>query len=162
MIEIREVAPGEYDIVGELTVRTYVDGGFVEAGSPYVERLRDTATRVEQGRVLVAVLGDEVVGSVTVAEPGSPLADIAVKDELEFRMLAVSAESRGTGAGTALVRAVIAEAYERGDQSVVISTQPKMVDARRIYDRNGFVPDPARTWAPIPGFDLTVLVRDLA
>ena len=163
MIEIREVLPAEFETVGELTVQSYVGGGgFVAGGSPYAERLRDTATRVEQGRVLVAVLGDEVVGSLTIAEPGTPFADVAQKGELEFRMLAVSPQARGSGAGTALVRAVIAEAYDRGDHSVVISTQPEMVDARRIYDRNGFVPDPERAWEPIRGMELTVMVRGLA
>lgn len=57
---------------------------------------------------------------------------------------------------------MIAEAYDRGDHSVVISTQPEMVDARRIYDRNGFVPDPERAWEPIRGMELTVMVRGLA
>ncbi|MFI8658805.1 GNAT family N-acetyltransferase [Rhodococcus qingshengii] len=150
MIEIREVLPAEFETVGELTVQSYVGGGFVVGGSPYAERLRDTATRVEQGRVLVAVLGDEVVGSLTIAEPGTPFADVAQKGELEFRMLAVSPQARGSGAGTALVH------------SVVISTQPEMVDARRIYDRNGFVPDPERAWEPIRGMELTVMVRGLA
>ncbi|CAN5349667.1 GNAT family N-acetyltransferase [Rhodococcus sp. ARC_M13] len=162
MIEIREVLPAEFETVGELTLQSYVGGGFVAGGSPYAERLRDTATRVEQGRVLVAVLGEEVVGSLTIAEPGTPFADVAQKGELEFRMLAVSPQARGSGAGTALVRAVIAEAYDRGDHSVVISTQPEMVDARRIYDRNGFVPDPERAWEPIRGMELTVMVRGLA
>ncbi|XGU19936.1 hypothetical protein ACETU7_00385 [Rhodococcus sp. 3Y1] len=63
-------------------MQSYVGGGFVAGGSPYAERLRDTATRVEQGRVLVAVLGDEVVGSLTIAEPGTPFADVAQKGEL--------------------------------------------------------------------------------
>ncbi|MCJ0903417.1 GNAT family N-acetyltransferase [Rhodococcus sp. ARC_M6] len=161
MIEIREVFPNEFETVGELTVQAYVGGGFVDEGSPYVESLRDTATRAEQGRVLVALLGDRVVGSLTLAEPGTPFADVAQTGELEFRMLAVSPDARGTGAGTALVRAVIAEAYDRGDQSVVMSTQPEMVDARRIYDRNGFVPDPERDWEPLKGMELTVLVREL-
>lgn len=162
MIEIREVLPTEFETVGELTVQAYVGGGFVEDGSPYSVRLRDTATRVEHGRVLVAVRDNRVVGSLTVAEPGTPFADIAKTGELEFRMLAVSPDARGSGAGTALVRAVIAEAYDRGDHTVVMSTQPEMVDARRIYDRNGFVPDPDRAWEPIRGMELTVLVRDLA
>jgi hypothetical protein len=43
----------------------------------------------------------------------------------------------------------------------VISTQSDMVDARRIYDRNGFVPAPERNWEPVPGMELTALVREL-
>ncbi|MDX5311508.1 MAG: GNAT family N-acetyltransferase, partial [Rhodococcus sp. (in: high G+C Gram-positive bacteria)] len=30
-----------------------------------------------------------------------------------------------------------------------------------IYDRNGFVPVTERDWAPVPGVELTTLVREL-
>lgn len=161
MIEIRDVTAAEYESVGELTVRTYVGGGFVEGGSVYAERLRDTAIRVDQGRVLVAVNDDRVVGSVTIARPGGPLADVANEDEIEFRMLAVAPDARGSGSGTALVRAVLDYARGCGARSVVLSTRPEMVDARRIYDRNGFVPVPERDWEPMPGMRLTVLAHHL-
>lgn len=76
-------------------------------------------------------------------------------------MLAVSPDARGSGVGSALVRHVLDTAYDRGDRAVVMSTQPDMEDARRIYDRNGFVPVPERNWVPVPGVELTVLVREL-
>ncbi|MDH6677522.1 GNAT superfamily N-acetyltransferase [Rhodococcus sp. LBL1] len=161
MIDIRPATPADYETVGELTADVYIGGGFVSEADMYADRLRDTATRAEQAKVVVAEVDGEIVGSVTIAEPASPFADVAEKGELEFRMLAVSEAARGKGVGSALVRHVLDIAYDRGDRAVVISTQSDMVAARRIYDRNGFVPDPERNWEPVPGVELTALVREL-
>ncbi|QBJ95178.1 GNAT family N-acetyltransferase [Rhodococcus sp. ABRD24] len=161
MIDIRAVTPAEFEAVGELTAQVYVEGGFVADSDRYASQLRDTKTRAEQAEVVVALIGGEIVGSVTIAEPTSPFADVAGDGELEFRMLAVAPSARGKGVGSALVRHVLDIAYDRGDRAVVISTQPEMVEARRIYDRNGFVPVPERNWAPAPGIELTALVREL-
>lgn len=161
MIDIRPATPADYQTVAELTADVYIGGGFVSEADTYADRLRDTATRAEQAKVVVAEVDGEIVGSVTIAEPASPFADVAEKGELEFRMLAVSETARGKGVGSALVRHVLDVAYDRGDRAVIISTQSDMVDARRIYDRNGFVPAPERNWEPVPGLELTALVREL-
>lgn len=161
VIEIRTARPDEYGAIGALTVDVYVGGGFVAPDGPYAATLRDTATRAVQADVVVAVLDGGIVGSVTIAEPSSRYADIAEAGELEFRMLAVAPAARGRGVGSALVRHVLDTARERGDRAVVLSTEPGMVAARRIYDRHGFVPDPERNWAPVPGVELTALVREL-
>ncbi|EME19096.1 GNAT family N-acetyltransferase [Rhodococcus triatomae] len=161
MITIRPVEPTDFDTVADLTVESYVSGGFVAEASAYVHRLRDTAGRSDQAEVLVAELDGEVVGSVTIAEPGTPFSDVATDGELEFRMLAVSPAARGRGAGSALVRHVLDAAYDRGLHAVVISTEPEMVEARRIYDRNDFVHVPERDWEPVRGMSLTVLVREI-
>ncbi|NLG54146.1 MAG: GNAT family N-acetyltransferase [Rhodococcus sp.] len=162
MIEIRDIRPEDYEKVADLTAISYVGGGFVDALSPYASRLRDTAFRAKKARVRVAELGGEVVGSVTVANHDSTFADVAQDGEIEMRMLAVTPEARGTGVGSALVRDVLDIAYDQGSQAVVMSTHEKMVDARRIYDRNGFVPSPERNWEPVAGVELTVLVREIA
>lgn len=161
MIEIREVTRDEYEEVGDLTMIAYVGDGFVEADDPYTNRLRDTAGRAEKANVRVAVIDGKIAGSVTMADPTSPYSDVAQPGELEFRMLAVSPHFRGAGVGSALVRHVLDTAYDRGDRAVVMSTQPSMEAARRIYERNGFEPAPERNWEPIPGVELTVLVREL-
>ncbi|SDD76840.1 GNAT family N-acetyltransferase [Rhodococcus tukisamuensis] len=162
MIEIRPAGPADFEAVAALTMDVYVNGGFVHEESAYVEKLQDTEGRAEQAEVVVAVANGEIVGSVTVAEPESPFADVAGPGELEFRMLAVAPTARGKGAGSALVQYALDAAYDRGKQAVVISTEPGMIDARRIYDRNHFVPAPDRNWEPVPGVPLTVLVREVA
>ncbi|WP_330249549.1 GNAT family N-acetyltransferase [Nocardia sp. NBC_00565] len=158
---IRTARPDEYGAVGDLTVAVYVGEGYVRAGSPYVQELADITHRAGVAQVLVAVQGDRVVGTLAVARAGTPYAEIARPGELEFRMLAVSKSARGLGAGTALVRNVIEMARAESLDAVVLTTMPAMVDARRIYDRFGFVPALHRDWITEAGEWLTVLRLDL-
>ncbi|MFI6168032.1 GNAT family N-acetyltransferase [Nocardia sp. NPDC051052] len=158
---IRTARPDEYPAIGELTVEVYVGDGFVHADTPYAAELADTAHRGASAQLLVATHADRIVGSLTVARPGTPYAEIARPGELEFRMLAVSKSARGLGAGTALVRTVIDIAKAEGFHAVALTTMPAMIDARRIYDRFGFVPTPDRDWHTPSGELLTVLRLDL-
>ncbi|MGW6859545.1 GNAT family N-acetyltransferase [Streptomyces xanthophaeus] len=155
-IVIRAALPAEYGPLGEITAQAYVGDGLLGSGeSFYAEVLRDVAGRAADGEVLVAVHEDLVLGGVTFAPPGSPLADIAGPGEAEFRMLAVSRAARGRGAGEALVRACVARARElEGVTHLVLSTQTGMTGAQRIYARLGFVRTPERDWAPVPGLTL--------
>ena len=101
------------------------------------------------------------MGSLTIAEPASPYADVAQPGEARIpdaRRVTRRPRFRGrVGAGAARPGRRPTTA---GDRAVVMSTQPDMVDARRIYDRNDFVPAPERDWEPMPGVELTVLVRE--
>ena len=159
MIEIRPASPGEHAEIGAQTVAAYAE--FVPASDPYTARLADAAARAEGAELWVALHGGAIVGSVTVTEAGGPFADIAREGELEFRMLGVAPGGRGLGVGAALVRHVLALGAERGREAVVLSTQPNMVAARRIYDALGFAPRPERAWSPVPGVELQVLAHDL-
>ncbi|MFD7262639.1 GNAT family N-acetyltransferase [Streptomyces sp. NPDC059874] len=155
-IVIRAALPAEYEQLGEITAQAYVGDGLLGSGEAfYVAVLRDVAGRAADGEVLVAVDEGGLLGGVTFAPPGSPLADIAGPGEAEFRMLAVSREARGRGTGEALVRACMARAREsEGVTHLVLSTQRGMTGAQRIYERLGFVRTPERDWAPVPGLTL--------
>ncbi|MCP2317105.1 putative N-acyltransferase, GNAT family [Nocardia amikacinitolerans] len=154
---IRTATPEEYAAVGELTVDVYVGEGYVHPDSPYVAELAGTERRAAAAQVLVAVHDDRVIGSLTVARYGTPYAEIARPGELEFRMLAVAKRARGLGAGTALVRTVIEMATKESCEAVALTTMSAMADARRIYDRFGFVAVPERDWTTQAGELLTVL-----
>lgn len=160
-VEIRDVREGEFAAVGALTVDVYVGEGHVNPESPYVAELADTATRAAAAEILVAIHDGEVVGSVTVARPGTPFADIAREGELEFRMLAVAKQARGLGVGSALVHRVIDIARAEGRNGVVLTTMPTMADARRLYDRYGFAHVPERDWRTMAGTPLTVMRLEL-
>lgn len=45
---------------------------------------------------------------------------------------------------------------------MVISTEPEMVVAHRMYERMGFVRSPGRDWAPRPGIDLLTYRYEVA
>ncbi|MFE3541498.1 GNAT family N-acetyltransferase [Nocardia sp. NPDC059177] len=156
-LEIRPAHPSEYDEISALTVDVYVGDGYVSPDDAYVTELGDVAHRAAAAEVLVAVHDDRIAGSLTVAKPGTPYAEIALPGELEFRMLAVAKRARGLGAGTALVHAVLAAARAGGYEAVALTTMSTMVDAHRIYERLGFVAVPERNWATPDGLQLHVM-----
>lgn len=157
-ITIRPVEPAEHTVLGEITAEAYLGDGLLDFGTddPYLVRLRDVPRRAAEAEVLVAAdTRGRVLGGVTYAPPGNPWADIAAPDEAEFRMLAVSREARGAGAGEALVRACIERARATpGITGLVLSTQPTMRGAHRIYGRLGFLRTPERDWNPIDDLKL--------
>ncbi|MFC6010962.1 GNAT family N-acetyltransferase [Nocardia lasii] len=161
-LQIRPAHPDEYAEVGALTVEVYVGDGYVPADDDYARELADTAHRAAAAQVLVAVHDGQIVGSLTVAAPGTPYAEIARAGELEFRMLAVAKRARGLGVGTALVRAVLDEARAGGYAAVALTTMETMVDAHRLYEKLGFAAVPERDWATEDGLPLLVMRRALS
>ncbi|MFF5634322.1 GNAT family N-acetyltransferase [Streptomyces sp. NPDC012825] len=158
---IRAVRPEEYEVLGELTGRTYLDDGLLAHGADdfYLGVLRDTARRARESEVLVAEdtrdAAGRIIGGVTFARGGTPWADIAVPGEAEFRMLVVAREARGRGVGEALVRTCVDRARALpGCARIVLSTAAGMVAAHRLYERTGFVRTPHRDWEPIPDHSL--------
>lgn len=162
-VEVRRVRPEEYVAAGALLAGVYLAEGY--ADEAYAAVLRDVAARDAAGagaEVLVAV--DEaggVLGTVTYAEHGSPFADVATAGEAAFRMLAVSPAARGRGVGEALVRACLERARSRGRTRMMLSSQPGMRAAHRLYERLGFTRAPERDWSPVEGLRLLVYVRAL-
>ncbi|MFE2141249.1 GNAT family N-acetyltransferase [Streptomyces sp. NPDC059456] len=155
--EIRAAEPAEYEHLGEITGQAYTGDGLLDLNEDdhYLNVLRDVAGRADAGDVLVATRDGRLLGGVTFAAPGSRLADVAGPGEAEFRMLAVSAGARGAGVGEALVRACIERARALdGVTALVLSTQPAMLGAQRIYARLGFVRTPELDWSPVPALTL--------
>lgn len=66
--------------------------------------------RAERAEVWVAEASGTVVAAVTLTFAGQPYSEIAVDNELEFRMLAVDPAVQGGGIGRAVVRQVIEHA----------------------------------------------------
>ena len=161
MIEIREARPEEYGAAGEVAVAGYAevydDLGYYEA------RLRDVATRATGGVVLVALDGDEVVGTVTyVSGAASPLATRQQKEgEGSIRMLAISPAHKRRGIGRALSLACVERARAGGKQAVIVHADEVMRAARTLYEGLGFRRDPARDYRPDDVTFLLCYVRDL-
>lgn len=155
-LAIRTATPEEYDAIGELTARVYVDAGFMPHDAPYVSDLRDAATRGREADLLVAVDGTgALAGSVTYVTPGSPYAELATRpDEAEFRMLVVDPTARKRGIGAALVGACVERARAQSRRRMRLSTDQAMTDAHRLYERLGFVRTPDRDWHPVPHIKL--------
>lgn len=145
-ITVRDAVPADHTAIGEVTARVYIDGGYSSASrEPF---LRDVATRAAAGDLLVAIEGATggVLGAVTLAPRGSPYAPLAGEHQAEVRLLAVSAAARGSGAGMLLMQALVERGKQRGLSGIVLSTQPTMTAAHRIYERLGFVRIPERDY----------------
>jgi ribosomal protein S18 acetylase RimI-like enzyme len=140
-VVVRRVRSDEYEAVGEVVVEAYRTLGDVTRGS-YEQQMRDVAGRVASGEVLVAEVGGEVVGTVTVAVGPSALSEGDDPDAATIRMLAVAAQARGGGVGETLVRACIDRARVSGCRRVRLSTRTSMRSAQRLYERLGFRRDP--------------------
>ena len=138
---------------GDVTVAAYAEFGRAP-GDPYTEKLRDAAARAREAELWVAEIGGTVVGTVTVALPGSVWQEVARDGEGEFRMLAVSPAARGRGVGEALVALVLERCRAAGCASVVLSSMTDMRSAHRLYERLAFHRLPDRDWSPVPGVDL--------
>ncbi|MFJ6390371.1 GNAT family N-acetyltransferase [Streptomyces sp. NPDC091972] len=162
-ILIRPAQPTDYEPLGEITARAYLDDGLLAFGDEddwYLTELKDVAKRARTAEVLVAAEDNHLLGGVTYVPHGGPLAELARPGEAEIRMLAVAHEARGRGVGQALVRACVERAAVSGSD-LVLCTQPTMHTAHRLYERLGFLRVPERDWHPVPGDDFTLLTYKL-
>lgn len=160
-VTIRPARESELGAVGELTINAYHADGYETSGE-YALKLADARPRAAEAELLVAVDdAGTLLGTVTVAPPGSPWSQVAAADELEFRMLAVSPLARGRGVGEALTRRVIERAEELGLRAVTLSSSQNMLTAHRLYERLGFRRTPDADWSPVPGVDLITYRFDL-
>jgi len=157
---VERARPDDYPDIAELTVRVYVDGGL--ASSDYAPELGDVAGRASRSEVLVVRAPDgRVAGSVALVLAGDFGNVIASDEEAEFRMLVVDPAAQGRGIGQLLVATCLNRARAAGKRRMVLSTDPRMTAAHRLYQRLGFTRLPERDWAPVPGVDLLVYVREL-
>jgi ribosomal protein S18 acetylase RimI-like enzyme len=158
-ILIRPAVPADFNDIARITRDAYLAAGhFESADHPYMRQIQDVASRARQATIWVAERAGSVVGSVTLAAAGEPFADIALDDELEFRMLVVDPAVQRSGAGRALVEAVVEHARERqGIGGVSLTTGSGWESARELYRKTGFQRVPERDWF-VPGTDIKLLV----
>jgi GNAT superfamily N-acetyltransferase len=157
---LRRAHPDEADAIGALTVAGYdADGYLVNPDGSYdhqyAEWLADGGTRARDGVLMVAVDGDDLLGTVTWCPPGSPFREISTRDDqAEFRTLSVAPEARGRGVGSALVDWCITVARSTGIAEILLSSLPEMTPAHRLYASRGFVRRADLDWSPLPGVTL--------
>jgi GNAT superfamily N-acetyltransferase len=142
-------------------VRAYAADAFVDPSEQYAHQLRDAVTRAREAEVYVALVDDDLAGTVTFCPQGSPWCELARGDEGEFRMLAVSPDSRRRGVAAALVGVCIERARELGYAALVLSSLPAQQPAHRLYEGLGFHRTEDLDWSPADGVDLLAFRLDL-
>jgi ribosomal protein S18 acetylase RimI-like enzyme len=159
-VSVREATATEFAAVDALARAVYVEEGYTAA--EHVEVVLGAAERSRDARVLVAC--DEsgtMLGTVTLVLDDGPARRMSFAGEAEIRLLAVSKDARGRGAGSELVRECLSRARARGRARCVLCTQPSMAAAHRIYERAGFMRDPSRDFTTPAGAEMLVYVIDL-
>jgi ribosomal protein S18 acetylase RimI-like enzyme len=159
-MSVEPAGPADFERIAGLTVGVYVDGGLASEG--YAPQLADVAGRAGRSELLVVRdTGGRVVGSVALVLDGD-FGNVTTSDEeAAFRMLVVDPAVQGRGIGELLVTACLDRARASGKRRMVISTDPRMTAAHRLYRRLGFTRLPERDWKPEPGIDLLVYAREL-
>ena len=126
----------DFDRIRELTVGVYRDEEL--APSDYLPALGDVEGRAGRAQLLVARRDGRVVGSVALVLDGD-FGEVTSDDsEAAFRMLVVDPAARGAGVGELLVRTCLERARAAGRATMVLSTDPRMTAAHRLYERLGF------------------------
>lgn len=161
-ISIRPAVEADFDAIARITAGSYLAAGYFDsADHPYMQQIQEVAARAAKATIWVAERDGQVVGSVTLALAGEPYADIALADELEFRMLVVDPAVQRSGAGQAMVQAIIEHAKSLdGINGVALTTGRTWESAHGLYRKTGFRRVPARDWL-VPGTDIKLLVYRL-
>ena len=159
-LSVEPARPEDYPRIAELTVGVYVDGGL--ATPAYAPELADVEGRASRSELLVVRdTAGQVVGSVALVLAGD-FGNVTASDaEAAFRMLVVDPDVQGQGVGRLLVTECLERARAAGKRRMVLSTDPLMTAAHRLYERLGFTRLPERDWSPVSGVDLLVYAIDL-
>jgi ribosomal protein S18 acetylase RimI-like enzyme len=139
--------------IGDIRLAAYRADGFLSHESSYAAVLHGLGA-TGNGRVLVAVDGDRILGTVMLQFWPEAGEIVHGPGEAEIRALAVAPSAQRMGTGRALVRAVITEAVASGISYLALCSLPEMHTAHRMYERAGFVRLPERDWSPQPGSPL--------
>ncbi len=159
-LTVEPAGPEDFAAIARLTVDVYVGGQL--ATDDYTPQLADVAGRASRADLLVARDADgRMVGSVALVLSGDFGEVTTSEEEAAFRMLVVDPEARGQGIGELLVTTCLERARAAGKRRMVLSTDPRMTAAHRLYERMGFHRLAERDWSPMPGVDLLVYARDL-
>jgi len=123
----------------------YVDAGFT---TPTVVPKGFTIAEIKQrGKIFLAIdTAPSVIGMIIVGTHRNPFRQVATVEEAEMQLLATLPTARGFGVGEALCRAFEQSAFADGFKKAVLSTQPTMAAAHRLYARLGYARNSARDW----------------
>lgn len=155
-VRVRPARAEELERVGAVTVAGYEADGYLTRpdgtyDDVYAARLADAAGRARDSLVLVAVDGDDLLGTATWCPPGSSWRELGDgPDHGEVRMLAVTPDARGRRVGSALLDACLAEARSAGLAEVRLCSLPEMTTAHRLYAARGFERRRELDWSPFP------------
>jgi len=158
-VETFRFGTGEDTALVELLVDVFCGGGYT-ANMQAKNAFRPDVL-ANRGECLVARVHGEIVGVSFFVASTNPARQIAERSESEIHLLAVSPKVRRQGIGHALVQECVERARAAGSLRLVLSSQPGMKEAHRLYRRLGFCRNSARDWPRPAGGSYWVFERNL-
>lgn len=143
--------------IAELTRRSYSHYGLdsdPDWWKRYEQLTRDTLLFEERAERVVALQGNQLVGSVLLCPPYEWELDgkTICNPYPEMRLLAVSAEFRDRGIGGLLIADCERRTANGGFDSITLHTTELMQTAKSMYERRGYKRYPRIDFQPVPGF----------
>lgn len=138
--------PDEDRAIASLLIQVFAGEGYTDRSR--AETMSTPDALRQRGDLLLAksATGD-LLGTVICVRPTSTARQVAELDEAELHLLAVCPTARGNGVAAALVAACEQRAASLGYSRVVLSTQPTMRAAHRVYERLGYKRNTSRDWS---------------
>jgi ribosomal protein S18 acetylase RimI-like enzyme len=140
-IEIREVAPDEWDDAGRVTADAYREFVRDTDWESYLGRIADVRGRAERTTIFVALDDGKIVGSATLELQGrvEPEDEPTLRPgEAHIRMVGVSPDTRARGVGRLLMEACEDTARAAGKTFVTLHTTQRMTAAQAMYTKLGY------------------------
>ncbi|WP_104176213.1 GNAT family N-acetyltransferase [Arthrobacter sp. Y81] len=154
----RRATPADHSEVRRITREAYLHAGHFTADHPYMSVLDNVEHRAEHAELWVAEASSTVVAALTLTFAGQPYSEIAMENELEFRMLAVDPAVQGGGVGRTVVRRVIEHAQSLpAIRAISLTSATFMERAHVLYESLGFQRVTVRDWY-VPGEDVLLWV----
>jgi ribosomal protein S18 acetylase RimI-like enzyme len=135
----------------DLEITSLLTSVFVKEGhtdKSNAEKMFAPAELQKRGEIMLARSPEgKLFGMVIFVLPTSPARQVAEADEAEIHLLAVYPEARGQGIASSLITACEQRATSSGYSKMVLSTQPTMKEAHRVYRQLGYRRNLARDWS---------------
>jgi predicted N-acetyltransferase YhbS len=147
-VVIREARPEDDAAIGELLVEAFISQYAkklpeVRYTGERKRELRAVAAKRAVAAVLVAELEGRVVGTVALWPPGVPGSEAWVPGAADLRHLATAVDFHGRGLSTPLLDAAERLAREWRVPAICLHVRRGAEGVERMYQRRGFVREPA-------------------
>ncbi len=169
---LRDAAITEFDQVSAVILDAYQEykpdplpPAWSDTWEAYWREIGAVRSRVDEAQLLVAAIGDRIVGAVTFYPIGSRSKVAHWPPEWAvIRLLAVSVDHRRRGIGRALTQECVRRARRRGARAVGLHTDSRMPTAQLLYSQLGFHRAPEFDYQPFPEADIAVMgwIQDLS
>ena len=132
--------------IASLLIQVFAGEGYTDR--PNAEMMSAPDELCHRGDIFLAKSGTgDLLGMAICVCPTSAACHVAETDEAELHLLAVLPKARRQGVAAALVAACEQRASFLGYSKMVLSTQPTMLAAHRLYERVGYRRNAERDWS---------------